>query len=363
AAALLLTLVACERGASTSKDVQKDTYEMRMPGPAPQARGFDAAARNDECEQCHDAIAAEWRASLHRVAYTDWAFQRAFEKEPLAFCRGCHAPEAAPARAPAAPLAALGVGCVTCHLPGEAVLAAPRSGPEAAVHPVTRAPAFATAAACARCHEFEFPRSGHRVAAFMQTTAREHAASPARDRSCADCHMPRVADDAGGHRSHRFEATRSAEILKGALAIAAARPRGDRVEVTLEARDVGHAVPTGDLNRRLSVWARVLDPARRRERQIAYLARHFESVHAPGQPPLRAEVADDRVFPGELRVVTFDLKPEDAGLPVAWGVSHERVETFLSEQDPRSAIIAGAVELAEGVLQPGQATSAAAPGS
>ncbi|MEZ4429528.1 MAG: hypothetical protein R3A51_17785, partial [Nannocystaceae bacterium] len=126
---------------------------------------------------------------------------------------------------------------------------------------------------------------------------------------------------------------------------------------------VGHAVPTGDLNRRLSVWARVLDPARRRERQIAYLARHFESVHAPGQPPLRTEVADDRVFPGELRVVTFDLKPEDAGLPVAWGVSHERVETFLSEQDPRSAIIAGAVELAEGVLQPGQATSAAAPGS
>ena len=73
----------------------------RMPGPAPQAaRPGDIALENARCEGCHADIAREWRASMHAQASVDPVYQRALAIEPLPFCRGCHAPEADPSRAP-----------------------------------------------------------------------------------------------------------------------------------------------------------------------------------------------------------------------------------------------------------------------
>src|SRR5262245_23511904 len=73
-----------------------------LPGPAPQVRavGYDVAAENQACEGCHAEIAAEWRGSLHHRAWDDPVFLTAYAIEPLAFCRGCHAPEAIPTDAP-----------------------------------------------------------------------------------------------------------------------------------------------------------------------------------------------------------------------------------------------------------------------
>jgi hypothetical protein len=90
----------------------------------PAQRGENLAAQNDACEGCHVEVAAEWRASLHRASWTEPAFQRAYAREPLAFCRACHAPEAPVAADPSAVLGALGVGCVTCHVDRGAILAA-----------------------------------------------------------------------------------------------------------------------------------------------------------------------------------------------------------------------------------------------
>ncbi|WP_438038265.1 multiheme c-type cytochrome [Sorangium sp. So ce128] len=97
-----------------------------LPGPAPQGRpqGFSARIENQRCEACHEDIAAEWRASLHRQAFTDRVFQRSYALEPLPFCRGCHAPEADPAHHPGADAQAVGVGCVTCHLVAGEVVSA-----------------------------------------------------------------------------------------------------------------------------------------------------------------------------------------------------------------------------------------------
>src|SRR3712207_728161 len=89
-----------------------------MPAPAPIHRDGDPARSNAACESCHPDVAAEWRASSHRTAYTDPVFQRALAREPSPFCRGCHAPEAPPEDEPPARLGEIGVGCVTCHVVG-----------------------------------------------------------------------------------------------------------------------------------------------------------------------------------------------------------------------------------------------------
>jgi hypothetical protein len=75
--------------------------------------------------------------------------------------------------------------------------------------------------------------------------------------------MPRAAD---GHRSHRFSASRDEGWMRSVITVRAARPRGDRVELTLDLREdlVGHAFPTGDLMRRLSVQVEPERPGRPR---------------------------------------------------------------------------------------------------
>src|SRR5688500_1659168 len=71
--------------------------------------------------------------------YTSREFQQALRREPLPFCRGCHAPEA-DSRRPQPALAAIGIACITCHVPaGSAVLSArPAEAPQTALHPVLR---------------------------------------------------------------------------------------------------------------------------------------------------------------------------------------------------------------------------------
>ena len=210
--------------------------------------------RNGECENCHSEIADEWRASLHAQAFTVPEFRHAFKNEPLQFCRGCHAPEAGAGADPEAE--AIGVACVTCHLPeGEAILAAPWTGAVAedrAPHPIRRDPTFAAAGACAGCHQFEFP-GARPERELMQTTIDEHRRSSQASRPCADCHMQEVA----GRRSHAFIASREPARMRRAVTIEAVRPRADEVVITLELDTdvIGHALPTGDLFRRIAVEA------------------------------------------------------------------------------------------------------------
>ncbi len=112
------------RGAPTPEGVEP-TF-AHMPGPAAEGHQRAGLELNAECEHCHEDIAAEWRDSLHAQAWTDPAFQRSYEREQKAFCRSCHAPESDPAVGEVSEAAAhVGVGCVSCHVPGESVDGAP----------------------------------------------------------------------------------------------------------------------------------------------------------------------------------------------------------------------------------------------
>lgn len=316
-----------------------------MPGPGHGPPAVDRAALNATCTGCHADVAGEWDASLHRRSFVDEDVAVAMDREPLPFCRSCHAPEADPRAAPPPAAAAIGVACVTCHvpprarLPDGAVLAAPGRRRAPSPHPVVRDEAFASDAACGGCHEFVAPSS---PGLMMQSTVTEHRASAFASEPCQSCHMPRAAE---GRRAHGFFASRDPAMLRAAVQANAWRT-GDDVLLELRPGAVGHAFPTGDPFRRLSVelgvededhaWA-VVD--------AVVLTRHIEDRRGAG----RVQVADDRpgASPGPVRV---SLRASGRATALGWRVVYERVDMdHPQDEDPR---LFDRVIVAEGLLPP-----------
>lgn len=300
-----------------------------VPGPAPRRRAFDAPTVNAQCEACHVDIASEWRGSLHQQAHTDPVYVEQFAKEPLPFCTACHAPEADPTRAVPARESQLGVGCVTCHVVGDQILAAktPRTSAGSAPHAVRRAGEIEAATACAGCHEFAFPESvGHKDPLLMQSTVSEHARSPFAADSCASCHMPEVAGGAGKHRSHRFSASRDADLVRSAIRIEE-KLEGTTLVLTLSADRVGHAFPTGDLLRRLRLELDVHDGR-------GAIVEHFERIFTkrigvkakPHQVPRKILAGDDRIHAATGPVVVrFEPRLRDVAASVHYTLRYERI--------------------------------------
>jgi hypothetical protein len=243
---------------------------------------------------------------LHAQSHSDPVYQRAFAIEPLAFCTRCHAPEAN-AEAPSVAHAAIGTACVSCHSGGGA---------------------STTARPCADCHEFGFPDGP----GLMQLTASEHRGSLHAATPCATCHMPRVA----GHASHRFAASRDADFLRGAANIRASRRDGE-VRITFAPNNVGHALPTGDIFRRLRVDVSVegdSGPPRR-----VFLQRETKTGGSDNRPFVSGASAD------------VPVGIDAPGKVIVWSVTYERVE-HPTLPDGSDAVIAGSIELASGTLPP-----------
>jgi hypothetical protein len=341
--------------ASATASLSSEVRAPLLPGPslgADRERAASAARRNEACEACHADIAAEWRGSHHRSAFTDLAFQGALAVEPLAFCRGCHAPEAPPESPPPPELAAIGVACVTCHIAGDALLAPPKDASSAAPHASLRSQAFATKEACAGCHEFDFPDAALRPAPApearpaapekMQLTLAEHAASAYAEAACAGCHMPFVGEGRGRHRSHAFASSRDPLAQANALSISATR-LGATIEIELAPGEVGHAFPTGDLFRRLAVTAEVVgEDGALLASQTRFLARHYRPVALPGGHKARAAVQDDRpgapALEGEPARVSFDFGSAAASRSIFVRVVYQRVAHAADGQEAAAAV-------------------------
>jgi len=330
---------------------------LEMPGPSPRGReAATASALNATCTGCHSEIAAEWRASFHAQAHHDPAYQRAFAIEPLPFCQGCHAPETSANKPVPEAAADLGVGCVTCHVVGDHLLAS-SSGTSSPPHAVTRTTEFSGSGACANCHEFAFPDLGPRgERSLMQATVHEHAQSGASDVPCANCHMPRVGSGAKQHRSHAFPGGHDAGFVKSALGVKAERRSANRLRLVLQTERVGHAFPTGDLFRRLEVSAEAIGSdyqsvggARR------YLSRHWSEKQQLARV-VRVVKRDDRATQAPLEVelelpLTGNESAAMAALPLAWRVAYQRVEHPRSEAEEDS-VLDGEIEIASGTLPP-----------
>ncbi len=336
--------------------------DKTWPGPARPHK--DALQSQATCVTCHADVAREWSHSQHSTAFTDAAFQDAFRRETLPFCRGCHAPESPTSLGiKVDALSQIGVACVSCHGDGDSVLAAPQiiggslasselaAAPSDAVpsHGVRREAAFAGVQACAGCHEFLFP-NGNVIGEpdLMQSTISEHAASQYADRPCADCHMPVVTRDNGRRgKDHRFLGSRDEAFVRSAVSIAARRPDAATLVLDVEPLVVGHSFPTGDLFRRIAVE---FDDGSGRSRRLIALSRHFDERPVGPGVLARKQVGDDRIPSQQATVsMTFAIPDTLQKSAVHWRVRYERVD-HPRGKDPLRAAVIGHVDLASGIL-------------
>jgi len=292
------------------------------------------------CARCHAEAARTWEASAHHRSASDPLYEEAVALEPLAFCRGCHAPSADPSRPTPPEARARGIGCTDCHTNTKEHAAVPAS-------PVGTK-------TCATCHEFAFPDG----TPGMQRTASEHAASAYAEVACTSCHMPGGPPPGPGQPGgpppgpgqpggdHGFAVTDA--MVRRAVVVEVTRRGRAAVAVKLSPGRVGHAFPTGDLFRRVVVEAELLDErgtvhARRRRD----LARTFLPTGQPA-PGGRVELVDERIGAG-LQPFELDFAPLRAiAKPrVHVEIAFERVAHPLGAR-PERAEVASRVLLFEG---------------
>ena len=302
-----------------------------VPRIAPQNRpaAYDAAAENQRCEACHTEIAAEWRASLHHQSWNDPVFLKAYAIEPQAFCRACHVPEADPTTTPVESARRLGVGCVTCHAPAGEIVSTNGHVADASRHATRADTQFRTAAVCNGCHQFDFPEPQK---APMQGTRDEHRTSRFASSSCQTCHMPlSVSADGSKHHKHDFRVLGNAAMLQSALSVDAYRGTNESLHVVLSAANVGHAVPTGDMFRRLEVRAHVLNEELAARPVV--LARRFAMIPQGNglSGARRIQVGDDRVpSNGDAREVDLVFPESIRGKDIAWEVAYQRMPAAMA---------------------------------
>lgn len=295
-----LFLLACgmiAMGAAAPQNRVILPHPARTNDPAT-LQGWPRARINETCVGCHVEIGAEWKESRHHLAYTNGPFQRSLAREAPQlhpFCQGCHAPEANPLAPPSNLVAEMGIGCVTCHVPQGPIVTGNTT--TNAPHGLLKAIEFASDAACANCHQFLFPGIAGRRGLHMQRTVEEHAQN-AQGQTCADCHMPNTTGNRP-HKDHRFPGGYDASLWQKALDIQIERSSATQIRVVLEPRDVTHAVPTGDLFRRIAIHI-IPDEPQRSPPKVVYLARHFERGNG------MREIFDNRVL-GQQSQVTLDV--------------------------------------------------------
>lgn len=323
----------------------EDPHAPWAPGPwtghAPTPPFGDA-----ECAKCHVDIAAEWRSSLHARSFSDDYVARAIAVEPTPFCRGCHAPEEDPS-GPARP-STTGVGCVVCHVDEEAIVGATSRPASDGAHAVQARQVLTGNGACDRCHEFPFPGE----TALMQRTHTELAGSAYAASTCASCHASKIGEGAARHTDHRFAVQGDPERMRRAIRATSRIREGAVLTVTLEAVGVGHAFPTGDLNRSLELRAEVVDAEGRAvtEPVSARLGRSFEN-----RPTGRVEIGDTRVpasgAPDPARRVSVTLpRAPRATERVRWVLAWQRMNADVAASLGMD-LRANEVELLAGVLE------------
>jgi hypothetical protein len=293
------------------------------------------------CGACHVEIYEEWRVSTHAHAWTDPQFQAEITKsDNLWLCRNCHTPlleqhpewpvglhqddvEAPillpnPQWDPA--LQAEGITCAACHVRNGTVVG-PGLPDSVAPHPVAAWPDLTDEAICIRCHQAEREYPGKPFICTFSTGA-EWAASihAAEGRRCQTCHMPEIRRPAatGGPerlvRRHWFkgsgipkfrDAAPPDEALPGpGLAVKLHHEPGETF-ITLRNDGAGHYLPTGDPERWISLEGVFYD----HDGEVVGKPWELRIGQEWTWHPTPRKISDNRVAPGERRVVRLPTPP------------------------------------------------------
>lgn len=366
----------------------RDSARYRWVDPTP------CTAEPQNCGNCHQRIHAEWLRSAHARSATnprlrdliegrtadgrvdlDWSL-RGDHPHGVAVCNACHAPTLEPAdphwESPtsAEGVASSGVHCDFCHkvqavdtaLTGlkhgryAMQLLRPADRRQVVFGPLDDTQRDDTAAAavyrrseyCGSCHE------GTVFGIQAYATFSEWQASPAGrlGRQCQDCHMAAAADvgnmapgrggidrDAATLSDHSLCGDASPRYRDALVLTVDARPTeaGIRVNLMIDAAAVGHAVPTGFVDRHVVLLVDAADAA---GLEVAVLDGPRIPVHAgesvAGRPgclfaktltdsagrlpaPLWAASAvhaDTRIKPDRPHATTFIVDHKAAGIRV-----------------------------------------------
>jgi len=201
------------------------------------ARGALAVSTSCGAAGCHEQIARDWQASVHRAAGTDLFYRFAVDRmgedygvASTRLCVGCHEPGTLLSGSVAEGAAADpahrqdGVGCLSCHLTTAVLDTAPHGVPANASLVLSlldprialpssplalrrhaeamRRPMLSQNRFCASCHQFFVPPElGGQPVGRLRLQVAEAAGTRFGDpeaegyQSCVDCHMPMVAGD------------------------------------------------------------------------------------------------------------------------------------------------------------------------
>lgn len=268
-AAVFVTFVACAGEAPAPGTPADGAPAYFSQGREPIVSGWELTPERlapSACAACHPTEHEEWRGGAHARSWRNRRFQRAYELEPRAWCRHCHAPLALQEANPTARDA--GISCVACHVRNGRMIAAQSA--DASPHRTLVDPDFGGPAFCAGCHQFAFPVSLGDPIVYseqpMQNTFAEWQESGAPP--CADCHR----------RGHRLLGPSDPGWLRSLVRGAAVDRRDEDVlsfRIELAAR--GHRAPTGDLFRSLE-----LEIARDEAFEEMLLRRRYGRVLGPG---------------------------------------------------------------------------------
>jgi len=296
--------------------------------PTPREPIERAVSRNASCVSCHTTQGASWEKSQHHTAAIDPSYKTAIAIEPLAFCRGCHAPAADPDKPTPVAAEQLGIGCIHCHESTGAASSSTAAG-------AGKAHGTMSNKACASCHEFAFPDPPTRL---MQSTVAEHKASAFANTACTECHMRR---DESGHTDHASLASSDTEMLKRAVTVRVTRAGDSRIAVRITPAAIGHAFPTGDLFRRLRVSTRVVEGGKTVAERHRYLMRHFGVQRSPNDALVRVQTRDDRPgAPDAQACFEIALGIEALGRTWSFDLAYQRVDHPRSESDLDKAVVA-----------------------
>jgi hypothetical protein len=265
---------------------------------------------SQECARCHAATHGAWSESLHARAWTDPLFQASYVREPLAWCRNCHAPLSAQESGVVA--REQGISCAACHVRAGEIVGFRALPASTSSHAVQAVAGFGGSQLCAGCHQFMFPRAtgefpnpdGLPSAVLysdqpMQNTIEEWRASGAAP--CGTCHT-------GGHRwtGPTDEAWLEKQFGDGTLTDS--DPGVVSLRVDLAAR--GHAFPTGDLFRALHLEV-ALDEAFERVWFRARYGREFDGQLSSASTFIQGGQSRDTRIPARRAAIsaTFDRPP------------------------------------------------------
>lgn len=295
--------------------------------------------RAESCGQCHQAIYAEWKATIHAAAWsddyfqTDWAWDDRKQN-----CLNCHTPLVnqqpdlvtgfvdndlwQPILAPNPDydeaLRDEGVTCAACHV-RDGVIVGPHPT-DLAPHASRQVPNMTSGMEpCLRCHVTPLPDELSGPTTGICSTVSEIEAQE-RQPDCIACHMPEVTRPlvegypARPGRHHTWRGGHTPEMVRPDLRVdvreVAQAGAAYTYEVVLTNVGTHHMLPTGTPDRHIEVTVRLLDGLGR-ELQ----ATRHRVIRRILWRPVILELSDTRLPYLEPQVVPFAFELDDPSAP------------------------------------------------